>query len=173
VKKELSKIIVSLVVVSLSLSADISDYTYKSTSLIGVEGGYSLGSSSGAQRDISDTNFGLKVGAQSKNYRVFIGLNRDNASTGENFFRAGVSVNYLFDLFDKANLFVGLNGGFTNGGDLNSGKEYPTYYGGDIGIYVTQSRDIDYEFGIRSSKTENFETLKSAYVSLILKYEIE
>ena len=171
-KQQVIKVVMATFLGCVPLFSNDEDYTYKSQSLFAVEGGYSFYNNN-VTREFSDLNFGLKVGAQSKNYRLFINANRDNASNGDNIYRGGLSVQHMFNFSSHANFFVGINAGLTSGGDLNTGQEYPTYYGGDIGFNIYGEDNIDYEIAMRSMKTENFDTITAGYFSVIIKYQID
>ena len=171
-KKQFIKLFTATLFSAMSLFADDADYTYKSESLFALEAGFGYYNND-ITRELNDVNFGLKVGAQSANYRLFLTANRENSVDDENFYRGGVSIQHLFNFSRRANFFIGASGGMTSGGDLNTGKEYPTYYGVDLGFNFYGKSNIDYEVGARALKTQNYGTVTAGYVSVIVKYQVD
>lgn len=171
-KKQFTKVLTITLLASLPLLSNDVDYTYKSESLFAIETGYSYYTND-ITRELNDLNFGLKVGAQSQNYRIFLNTNRENSVDDKNIYRGGLSLQHLFNFSKYANFFVGINGGITSGGDLNKGTNYPKYYGTDLGFNFYGKNNFDYELGIRAMKTANYGTITAGYFSLVIKYQID
>ena len=201
-KKKLTKVALAATIATMPLVAD--DYTFHTKSLFAVEGGYNK-----IVGDITDTSatiptynlgvknkgilhLGVKIGAESDNYRVFLSartydtgndLNRLNTYGGE--------IQYKFNFAKIANFFVGANGGIAdirisdNPGTSTypAAKAQSTYYGGDLGFNIHATSRFDIELGYRYSKIKdditqgtnvyNVDYLSGLYGSFIVRWEMD
>jgi hypothetical protein len=193
IKKVFQKVVLTSLLVSAPLMADFgfNDDTY---SLLGVEGGYS---SFDVERDDSVNpasikkhkmmHGGLKIGAQSKDYRFFLSGRYYDAEDFDYATTLGAELQYMFHFSSIANFYLGVNGGivnmrFTDGGTTSRTISDP-YFGGDAGFNVHLGETIDLELGARvmQIQAENkigtvaykFDNLVSGYASIIFKYQMD
>lgn len=165
------------------------------TSLVGIEGGYSgiesevASSSSYAQNTTDVGNLGLKIGAESQNFRVFVG-GRYYFMDGEydSLATYGVDLQYKFNVSKALNIFVGGSAGMAHAKYQINGENFSRtisdpYYGGDLGVNVNLSELVDLEIGGRylsldalNSKAGVDYTLNNivtGYASIIFKYQLD
>lgn len=187
----IKKIILAGALLGSSLSAG----GFGDKSLIGIEGGYS---SMGMERSAPDEgtlsdkqqipSLGLKIGAESKNFRIFLGTRYFNDSDFDYIATYGIEGQYLMNISQSANFFIGINGGMANMKFLIPSESSPrtlsdTYYGGDVGFNIHVSDSIDFELGARmmdlqfentkSSISYRFDSIVSGYASLIYKFQMD
>ncbi len=195
-KNRLSKIVLSTLLVAGSLMAESSDNFYTSGySLIGVEGGFSgldVERNDGVNpATINNYNMyhgGLKIGAQSDNYRLFLSARYFAADDFDYATTYGVEAQYLFHVSSKANIYMGINTGIINMRYLPENELYSRtisegYFGGDIGANVHLSETIDLELGVRvlaldasntiDNRTYTFDNMITAYTSVIFKFKMD
>ncbi|QOY51923.1 outer membrane beta-barrel protein [Candidatus Sulfurimonas baltica] len=190
----IKKIVLASAIISTSLVAGDSDFSFDSeTSLVAIEAGYSVLNnkmSDGVTSLNNDYNFGhigLKLGARSDDYRIFVSAAyyADTDDTFDSLATFGVEGQYMFEASKALDLFIGLNLGlasieFTGDGENFSRTATDVYYGIDVGTNIHVSKDIDIDIGARymSLNTENtkssvsyqFDNVISGYMSVIYKY---
>ncbi|WP_321777596.1 outer membrane beta-barrel protein [Sulfurimonas sp.] len=198
--KTLSKIIVATILVASSLSAadaDNSKYKFNINSLIGFEGTYSNfdyeRTEAGVlteREKVSLNGGGLKIGAESQNYRFFLAARVYDAGEFDYARTYGVELQYKFNFSKFANMYIGVNFGKadmrfvdTKNGHDNTVMIDDTYLGGDVGFNVHLGKHVDWEIGARvmslnTSKTDagatyNFDNLVTGYTSIIFKYKMD
>ena len=73
--KQIKATIIGLALLGTALSAETSPYEYSAKSLVGIEGGYSgldYNKDSQSIQSVKLANVGLKIGAESKDFRFFL-----------------------------------------------------------------------------------------------------
>ncbi|MFA6192698.1 MAG: outer membrane beta-barrel protein [Sulfurimonas sp.] len=187
----IKKIVLAYAVLGGSLSAG----GFGDKSLIGIEGGYgSMGVERTAPAEAAlssehkSGHLGLKIGAESENYRLFLSSRYFNNSDFDYITTYGVEGQYLFNLSKSANLFIGINGGMANMKFMIDNESFSrtisdSYYGGDFGLNLHASESIDVELGTRimDFQFENrkngisyrFESMVSGYASVIYKFQMD
>ncbi|WP_324171290.1 outer membrane beta-barrel protein [Sulfurimonas sp.] len=198
--KTLSKLAVATILVASSLSAapaDNSKYRFNTNSLIGLEGTYSnfdyervkIGDAT-VREKVSLKGGGLKIGAESNNYRFFLSARMYDAGEFEYARTYGVELQYLFNFSNFANMYLGVNFGKadmkfvdTKNGHNNTVTIDDTYLGGDVGFNVHLGKQVDWEIGARfmrlnTSKTDagatyNLDHIVTGYTSIIFKYQMD
>lgn len=196
--KKLSKVIIATLLVASSLTAEgfeKSKYSYNIKSLIGFEGGYSAfdyeRAAGGVTTDRETVNLGhggIKIGAESDNYRLFLSVRFYDAG-GFDYARSyGVAAQYMLNFSKKANFYFGVNGGkvdmrYVDTKNGNTVNIYDDYFGGDLGFNVHLGEDVDVEIGARimdlnsnthdGAVTYTFDNIVTGYASIILKYQMD
>lgn len=199
-KKTLTIMALTAAVVTTPLLAD--EYSFHTKSLFALEGGYSKikGDVFNGSTQLYDLgkksdgigSYGLKIGAQSENYRVFLSARHyDTSGNLDRLNTYGGELQYLFNFHKKANFFIGANGGIadirigaqTTGSTFPAAKKQTPYYGVDAGFNVHASELIDVELGYRYSKikdnitqgnyTYSVDNLSAFYGSVIIKWEMD
>jgi len=190
--KNINKIILATLLSTAPLLADDSNHNYYSSSLVGVELGYNnLDLENDTTTPLKETHkftsSGLKIGAQTDNYRIFLSARHLQISDFDSAYTLGGEFQYLFNFSEYANFYLGVNAGqaeikFVDSNSVSRTIADP-YYGGDIGMNVHVSDSIDLEFGARvmSLNAENdkedviytFNTITTGYMSLVFKYNID
>lgn len=196
--KKLTKVIVATVLVASSLAAesmDDSDYEFKTSSLIGIEAGYSSfdyeRSTSGVTDQKKTVNFnhgGIKIGAESRNYRLFLSARAFDGGDFDYARAYGVELQYLLNVSKMANIYFGVNTGkvdmkFDDSTNAKSVKLDDTYFGGDVGMNIHLGSRADFEVGARimslnASATDgtakyDFDNIVTGYASIIFKYQMD
>lgn len=129
-------------------------------------------------------HIGLKIGAESETYRIFLSTRYNNISDFDYSYLMGLEFQYLIGLTNEMNLFFGANGGYAEMKLVDSNKYERTisdpYYGGDIGINYHLNETMDLEFGVRymsldaqnlkNDITYSFDSIISTYVGIIYKF---
>ncbi len=184
-----------LVGVLLTSASYADDYSFKVESLVGFEGGYTSfdveKNQPSTAADVTKYNkgeAGLKIGAQTQNYRAFLSI-RDYFVNGYDYFVTyGAEVQYLFNFSKYANFFIGANGGildarFKIDGEAQTRTLSDPYYGGDIGFNFHAGKYVDIEIGGRvmasdakntkNSITYKLDNLVTGYASLIFRYQMD
>jgi len=195
IKNKLSKAVLVAAMLSSSVMADT--IIYPDYSLIGIEGGYTSINSDvdDYTNNTSDTadksvqNIGVKIGAQSYNYRIFLTANYyTNPDSSYDYMGTyGGQLDYLLNVSEKMNFYIGINGGMVNmkfkAPDETSKRLIADpYFGADTGINFHASKLIDLELGARlmmldAVNTKNnvaytFNNFVTGYASLIFKFEM-
>jgi len=193
-RKKLNKIILSTCLIASSLMAE-SSFFDDTSSLIGVEGGLS---NLDVERNdaVNPANIkkynmghaGLKIGAQSNDFRVFLSGRYYNADDFDYMTTYGLDIQYMLNITSAANIYFGAGTGlvkmrFAPAGELNSRTISDSYISGDIGVNVHLSKSFDLELGIRymgidatntiDSVTYTFDNSVSGYVSAIYKFKMD
>ena len=177
----------------LDLHADL--YSYKGESLVGTEGGYTLLFTQESKSDSSMelqkreiVGAGIKIGAQTKDYRLFIALEGYDAKGFNYLLRYGASLQYLFNFTKYTNFFVGVEAGMVDASitlDTESFTRtlFDPYYGGTLGFNIHLGKFADFELGGRfiGSNAQNskegkifgIDRLFSGYFGIIIRYELD
>jgi len=190
-KNRLGKVVLSTLFVASSLMAD---YSFDVTSLIGVEGGYAnldvekVVNNASSTKKYNMAGGGIKIGAQTDDFRVYVGFNYYSANDFDYITTYGASLEYLIHTSPSFNLFLGVNTGIANMKYLPvSESSFRTvsdpYYGGEAGVDVHLSKSFDLEFGARymsvdASNTRNgikyrSDNMISGYGSVIYKFKMD
>ena len=170
-------------------------------SLVGIEGGYSSldyenGVRTNNQQDaVSLGNIGLKLGAETEDFRVFLSgaYFFDSSSQYDYLTTYGLAIQYKFNVTKAFNIYLGANGGLMNAkvrAKDSSGVEETfsrtfsdPYFGGDLGANIHLGDLVDLELGARvmSVQTENTQggvtyrlgNIVQGYGSLIFKWQMD
>ena len=181
---------------STLLMATSFEHTGPSKSLVGVEAGYSsvdyeFGTtlSNSQSRDTIPMG-GLKIGAESKNYRVFLsGRYFYDSSRNYDYISAyGAEIQYKFNPTKVFDIFIGANAGIANLKWKNTSETFSrtistTYFGGDLGANIHLGESVDWEIGARvmslndtntiNNATYRINTIVSGYTSIIFKWQMD
>ena len=176
-KKRLVKVVLALALLSIWTPSMADEYN----SLFGIEIGSKI-----RGEEIQKSwfgNAGLKVGAESEDFRFF--LNARYYNTKDKFITSGGEIQYKFNFTKYANIFFGLNAGLANIGITKSTK-WPSvnanirYLGADVGFNIHATELIDFEIGTRYMGLNkkviqgyDFASLKIAYASVIFKWKTD
>ncbi|SFV61219.1 hypothetical protein MNB_SM-4-955 [hydrothermal vent metagenome] len=192
----LKTIILSLVLLGSTLSAGTSSYEPNTKSLVGLEGGYSsLDYESGvnlnnSQGDTGLANLGLKIGAETRDFRVFLSGRYfyDSSSRYDYLTTIGGEIQYKFNPSKAFNIFLGVNAGLANAKTRIEGESFSRtfsdfYVGGDLGTNIHLGKATDLELGarvmsIQSTNTKNdvsyrIGNIVNVYASLIFKWSMD
>ncbi|SFV70891.1 hypothetical protein MNB_SM-5-1119 [hydrothermal vent metagenome] len=191
-KNRFAKVLLPVFLFSGAAMAD--GVVYPTQSLLGVEVGVAnINYDISNKRDtINKTveNLGVKIGAQSHNYRVFLSMNYYTKpdSSYDYIGTYGGELDYLLNISSKTNLYLGVNTGIANmkfraPHELTKRTISNPYYGVDAGITIHRSRLIDLEFGARfmmldatnrkNNITYRFNSFMNAYASINFKYQMD
>jgi len=196
IKNKLSKAV--LVAAMLGSSVMAATVIYPDYSLIGIEGGYTsinsdvdnFTNSTSENVDKSVGNIGVKIGAQSYNYRIFLTANYyTNPDSSYDYVATyGGQLDYLLNVSEKMNFYIGVNGGLVNmkfiaPNETSKRLIADPYYGADAGINFHASKLIDLELGARlmlldavntkSNVAYTFNNFVTGYASIIFKFEMD
>ena len=186
-KNSLSKVVLATMMATAPLAA--SEYSFDTHSLFAIEGGASnigVEQPGGLYSDTSIANVGLKIGAQTDNYRVFLSARYYDAENASTLNTYGAEVQYLFNFSKPVNFFIGANGGIANVklalvGEASE-RASEVYYGADAGFNIHATELIDIEIGGRymalqedivSASGAKVDGITTAYASLIIKWEMD
>lgn len=197
-KNILKKVVIVALIATAPLMAETESYSgFNGTkALIGFEGGYSNFEYSRKGLGViknrsSDLGYGgIKIGAQSQNYRVFINARVYNGSDFNSALSYGAELQYLFNFSNMANMFIGMNGGLIDmeliDSELNNNIEISEpYLGADIGFNIHLGDNTDLELGakymsidstvagVNSSYEYTFDNMVTGYVSIIFKFKAD
>jgi len=165
-------------------------------SLFAIEGSYSnidVETLGGGNVDVQSNGFGgigLKLGAESKNYRIFLSGRYFDAKDFSKLNTIGAEFQYKFNFSKPVDFFIGGNIGYAYmkiGADpvhnLQSVDTSSLYYGADTGFNYHMSELIDLEVGARFMKlnenlTQNgvnydFSSFVTGYASVIIKWKMD
>nr|WP_321267917.1 hypothetical protein [uncultured Sulfurimonas sp.] len=196
--KKLNKIVLATLLVASSLvaeSTENSKYKYNMNSLVGFEVGYSTFDyervAGGLTTDKPTVNLnhgGIKIGAESENYRLFLSARAFDAGEFDYARAYGVEFQYLLNVSKMANIYFGVNAGkvdfkLDDKKNSNSVKLGENYIGGDIGVNVHLAKIVDLELGARVmslNATQNdgavkydFDNIVTGYASIIYKFQMD
>lgn len=170
---------------------------YPDYSLIGIEGGatsinsdvddHNANTSKAVNKTVE--NIGIKIGAESYNYRIFLTANYyTNPDDSYDYVGTyGGQLDYLMNVSSIMNLYIGINGGLINmkfiaPNETSKRLIADPYYGADAGLNFHATKLIDLELGARlmmldAVNTKNnvsytFNNFVSGYASIIFKFEI-
>lgn len=179
--------------------AQADDYKFNIKSLVGFEGGYTAFDvekiappASSVISSYNQPEVGLKIGAESENYRVFLSVRNYFVDGYDYFISYGGELEYLFNFSKGANFFIGVNAGILDGRFSVSGESEARtisdpYMGGEAGFNFHMGEHFDFEMGGRimttdaqnkkiigsSPVTYKFDTLITGYASIIIKYQMD
>ncbi len=193
-KNKLKKMVFSLALLGSTLSvADMSSYEPDTKSLVGIEGGYSrldYNKDTQAITSVRLVNAGLKLGAETQDFRAFISGRYfyDSSAKYEYLTTFGGELQYKFNVSKVFDLFLGVNGGyaflrFDTGDGFGPRSVASPYFGGDIGGNVHLGKKLDLELGGRVMSIQathnsvaygdyNIGNIVNAYASLIFKWQM-
>jgi len=177
-------------------SSLMAGYTYNANSLLAVEGGYTYATADTTavnnykSHDSNLANLGLKIGAETDNYRIFLGA-RYYYDIDENFDYLdtyGVDIQYKFNFSRASNFFIGLGGGVAKAKLTFDGENFDRrisdgYYNADLGFNIHMGDFTDLELGgrymnidahnIKNNTDLHFNGMVTAYASLIFKWKMD
>ena len=183
---------------ALLTAGSLHAYDGSTNSLIGVELGgasFDLENNAGLGDDSqSGALVGVKIGAQSESYRLFVGARYLDISDADLALAYGASLQYLLRVNPQWSIYAGVNAGevsieFEDDYDLD--REISEFYiGGDVGVNVAISPSLDFEAGVSlmNLNAENSRLVDAAtntyvtysidhivnyHVSLIYKFSID
>lgn len=195
IKNRFGKALVAAVMFSSAMMADT--IIYPDYSLIGIEGGatsinsdvddHNANTSEAVNKTVQ--NIGVKIGAESYNYRIFLTANYyTNPDSSYDYIGTfGGELDYLLNVSSKMNLYIGINGGIVNmkfiaPNETSKRLISDPYYGADAGLNFHATKLIDLELGARlmmldATNTKNnvsytFNNFVTGYASIIFKYEM-
>lgn len=188
IKNVLKKVLLVSVLVGSSLMAESSS-KFDSSSLIGLEFGSGNidVSSTGYDETFTSPHAAFKIGAETNNYRLFLSARYFTGSDFDALSTLGGEFQYLLNVADFMNFFIGLNAGvadieFTDNANL-SRVVSETYFGGDAGFNFHVGNSFDVELGARimgiqakhtlGGATYTFGNITSGYASIIYKYQMD
>jgi hypothetical protein len=193
IKNKIKKITLGVLLATTSLLADMSDYEFQTKSLLGIEGGYNnidyQTDTSTATNNTQLGSLGLKIGSETKNFRVFLS-SRYMLESGDEYdyiLTYGGEFQYKLSPFDFMNLFIGVNGGMANIRFIPPAGGYKTvtspYFGGDLGMNFFLTDSLDLELGARVMTIQDkstidgvkyeFNDIMSVYSSIIFKWQMK
>ncbi len=194
IKKVFKKVVLASMLVSAPLMAEYS-FNDDMYSLFAIEGGYSTfdveRNEAGVPASIKKYDMahaGLKIGAQSKNYRVFLSGRYYDAEDFNYATTLGAELQYMFNFAKYADFFLGVNGGIINMRFNPEGEEVSRtisdpYYGADVGFNLHLADEFDFEIGAKIMQIDahndksginyKFDNLVSGYASIIFKYKMD
>lgn len=192
-KNNIKKIVLGALMASSLYASD--PYAFDVESLVGIEAGYSSFDveKNQANTPASITKYnkgeaGLKIGAQTEHYRLFLSARNYFVSEYDYFVTYGGELQYLFNFSKAANFFIGINGGILDSrfkvpGESTSRTLSDPYYGGDVGFNIHAGEVLDIELGgrIMASDAQNrkngitykFDNIVTGYMSLIFRYQMD
>jgi hypothetical protein len=114
----------------------------------------------------------LKLGAESRHYRVFVDSRYWYTDELKSAYTIGGALQYLIRPTEVFNFFLGVNAGVINTVD---DPKSDTYYGLDAGINLDVAENFGIEVGARVATTDTdkelrAETIYQGYVSAIFKF---
>jgi len=183
-KNRLSKIALVAMMTAIPLAAD---YSYNTHSLFAIEGGGSsvdIEGAGGTYEDKEMASVGLKVGAQTDDYRIFLSARHYDVEDLNSLHTYGAEVQYMFNFSKPVNFFIGANGGIANitaaAVGVPSESETATYYGADAGFNLHATELIDLEIGARYMGLQDVvvggvvvDDIVTAYASVIIKWQMD
>jgi len=150
------------------------------TPLVGIEAGYGSMDAGGSSHNLYTG--GLKIGAQSDDYRIFLSARMIPIDGFENGNALGGELQYLIPIHAGLNAFMGFNAGQIGMKTKNlvAQRDISTYYyGGDLGVNMALSPSVDLELGGRlmymnythtlAGVAYNVDSIVQGYASIIFK----
>ncbi len=185
----------SFLILSTFLIAPLvaNEYTYEAKSLVGIEVGVSnvssemLGSTDAVNKDTSG-NIALKIGGQTRNYRIYLNARYYADSNFDYITTYGVEGQYIFNFTKNSDFFIGIEGGMLNAkikleGENISRTLADPYFGGGAGFGYDIGDNSYLELGsrilnvdavnINNNKHYQLNNIISAYISFVIKYEMD
>lgn len=191
----LKKAVLCLTLLGSVLSAgEILSYQPEVRSLVGIEGGYSsldYHKDSQAITSARLSNIGLKLGAETDDFRVFVSgrFFHDVTNRYEYLTTFGGEIQYKLSPVKAFDFFIGINGGysfmrFDSGDGFGPRSINAPYFGGDIGTNIHLGSKTDLEIGGRVMSIQathasntygdyNIGNIVNAYASLIFKWQLD
>ncbi len=198
IKKYLKTVALTAAILSTPLLAsDKADaYKYDTYSLVAIEGGYGdvdaekTGPRSDGYKSLGSGlgQVGLKIGAQSTNYRIFLSARYYAESDFDYLTTYGLEAQYMFNMASWVNFYIGANGGLASmkfyvEDESDSRTIRNPYFGGDTGFNFHVGDELDLELGARVMRmdaentrggvTYRFNSIISAYASVIFKFKMD
>lgn len=202
IKIRLKSVVLGLALTASTLVAgNMSDYEFQTNSLVGIEGGYNaLGYEYGTLSNNSISRVwlghgGLKIGAETKDFRVFLSgrYHYDSSSSYDYIVTYGAEIQYKFNVSKLFNIYMGANGGIANLAFRANGENFTRtisdpYLGGDLGANIHLGKSVDWEIGGRvmsiqadnikadstgTVKTYRVNQIVSVYTSIIFKWQMD
>ncbi len=195
-----SIVVVSSLLLGSTTFADENFYS-QTKSLVGIEGGYSSVDyeygvrTSNTQGSVSLENVGLKIGAESEDFRIFLSgaYFFDSGSQYDYLTTYGLAIQYKFNVSKVLNFYLGANAGLMNAKvrAKNSSGVPETfsrtfsdpYFGGDLGANIHLGDAVDLELGgrvmsVQADNTQGGVTYRignivQGYGSLIFKWQMD
>lgn len=190
-KNLLKVLVVSLVLVASSSFANSDNYNYSFNihSLVGIEGGYdgkvNIPTSTSTSTSKNTGHFGIMIGAQTQNYRIFLNARKYNISGFEYVNSVGAQAQYLFVHLKVADIFMGMGAGVMYMQTNTSGSNFKfnkAYYSGGFGVNFHLSNNFDLDIGARymylgyqgqnSQVSVSIDHITSVYSSLIYRFQM-
>jgi len=189
-KRKFTKAILAAAIATMPLAA--SEYAFDTHSLFAIEGGASsvdidvAGPTAVTIEDTAIANAGIKIGAQSESYRIFLSARYYDVQDIDSLYTVGGELQYLFNFSEEANFFIGGNIGeaFIQV-TPTSGSAKSMYYGGDAGFNIHATDTFDIEIGARYMQLDEtvtptgslysytFNYIATGYASLIIKWQMD
>ena len=176
-KKMFTKVAAAALMVSAPLMAG--NYSFETNSLFGIEGGYNSFDVSGAGGNGTTTKefagVGVKIGAETTNYRIFINGRGYSIDGFDYAYTYGIALQYKFNFAKQADFFIGGNGGMADmkPKDTTLASINESYFGGDVGFDIHASELIDIQLGGRIIHIANFDNMATGYASIIIKWQMD
>jgi len=176
----------------LSTTAAMAD-----SSLVAIEGAFGTMdvdqensvSRATANSNVSLLGGGIKIGAQSDEFRIFLSANYyDSSDSNYNYVTTyGAELDYLIKPSSTFDIFLGVNVGIASLEQIDDDNVKRTsndmYYGGSAGVNYHLNNSFDLELGARVllldiSNTKNdvtytYNTIISGYASVIYKFHMK
>ena len=190
--KTINKVILAALLATTTLSAQNFSNNDDTYSLVALETSYN---SFDIDNDDSSINIdidkfpsaGIKIGAQTKEYRIFLSSRYLVIKDFDYAYTLGGEFQYLFNFSKYANFYLGVNAGIAEMSFDDTKKQTRTisdpYYGGDAGFNIHIQDSLDIELGarvmslnaqnIKDDVTYSFDSIISGYMSLIFKYQMD
>ncbi len=188
--KIMVKRIAATLLCTSALASGVVASNYDSSSLVGLElggSGVNIEKTGGSySHTLGLGNIGLKLGAESENYRIFINARYYHSNAFESFLTYGGELQYLINIHQNANIFVGVGTGIADVQRTKYGVRRELtdqYISGDLGVNIHLGEQFDLELGARmmridaestnSTVTFNYNDLFTGYGSLIYKFHMD
>ena len=189
-KNRFTKIALVASLLSMPALAVANEYS----SLVGIEGGYSnvdaqsmTGATTKTIQDNGFGNVGVKIGAESKDWRLFLSARYYDAKDFSKLNTIGAEAQYKFNFAKEADFFVSGNVGKAfmrlSDGTNPAVSTNSNYYGGGAGFNFHATQLVDLELGARYMRlsdsvnqggiTYEVNSIATAYASVILKFQMD
>lgn len=189
-KKKLSGIVLATSLLCTGAYANESRLADDTKSLVALETGFSsldMDTPTLAGESENFANIGVKVGAETKDFRAFVSFRYLTISDFDYATTLGAELQYLINLSSAFNMFVGLNAGYANMkfAPNNTTRTFSDpYYGADLGFNFHLGQSYDLEVGARVNTLEAENTLDAGgtyklndmvtgYVGIVYKFDLE
>ncbi len=198
-KKRVQKVVMASLLAAMPIMAS-DDGLGLDESLFGIELGYGQLSAETTNTNTTPATYsegstnipyiGIKLGAQSNNYRVFVNgrYGQDQDDIFDYVMNGEVEGDYMFEFSRYANFFLGVHAGmiytkFRLPSEPFSRTFSEVYYGGNVGFNFHATPDMDIELGSRFSSIDATNVKSgvaykltdriSGYCSIIFKYQMD